>query len=56
MESRNHDKCRGWVGFSVKMAHRITAGEQRLAGRVASAEGRACLFVVIAHRIAASVH
>ena len=20
------DKCRGWVGFSVKMAHRITAG------------------------------
>ena len=26
MESRNHDKCRGWVGFSVKMAHRITAG------------------------------
>jgi len=26
MESRNHDKCRGWVGFSTKMAHRITAG------------------------------
>ncbi|KAL4447598.1 hypothetical protein ABPG75_004817 [Micractinium tetrahymenae] len=26
MESRNKDKCRGWVGFSVKMAHRITAG------------------------------
>jgi len=26
MEQRNHDKCRGWVGFSVKMAHRITAG------------------------------
>ncbi|EFN59970.1 hypothetical protein CHLNCDRAFT_6734, partial [Chlorella variabilis] len=26
MEARNHDKCRGWVGFSVKMAHRITAG------------------------------
>lgn len=23
---RNRDKCRGWVGFSVKMAHRITAG------------------------------
>lgn len=27
MERRNGDKCRGWVGFSVKMAHRITAGE-----------------------------
>lgn len=26
MENRNKDKCRGWVGFSVKMAHRITAG------------------------------
>lgn len=26
MESWNKDKCRGWVGFSVKMAHRITAG------------------------------
>ncbi|RMZ54398.1 hypothetical protein APUTEX25_001974 [Auxenochlorella protothecoides] len=26
MESRNHDKCRGWVGFSAAMAHRITAG------------------------------
>ncbi|KAL4856848.1 Granule-bound starch synthase 2 [Chlorella vulgaris] len=26
MESRNSNKCRGWVGFSVKMAHRITAG------------------------------
>ncbi|KAJ8646998.1 hypothetical protein MRB53_000021 [Persea americana] len=25
-ESQNHDKVRGWVGFSVKMAHRITAG------------------------------
>ncbi len=22
---RNKDQCRGWVGFSVKMAHRITA-------------------------------
>ncbi|GFH30695.1 starch synthase, chloroplastic/amyloplastic [Haematococcus lacustris] len=26
MEARNKDQCRGWVGFSVKMAHRITAG------------------------------
>ena len=26
MESRGHDKCRGWVGFSARMAHRITAG------------------------------
>ncbi|XP_010693244.2 granule-bound starch synthase 2, chloroplastic/amyloplastic [Beta vulgaris subsp. vulgaris] len=25
-ESQYHDKIRGWVGFSVKMAHRITAG------------------------------
>uniref|UniRef100_A0A0D6R467 starch synthase n=1 Tax=Araucaria cunninghamii TaxID=56994 RepID=A0A0D6R467_ARACU len=25
-EGRYHDKVRGWVGFSVKMAHRITAG------------------------------
>ena len=25
MEERNKDKIRGWVGFSVKMAHRITA-------------------------------
>ncbi|KAL6960778.1 Sucrose synthase [Sarracenia purpurea var. burkii] len=25
-DSRHHDKIRGWVGFSVKMAHRITAG------------------------------
>ncbi|TKY45545.1 Granule-bound starch synthase 2 [Spatholobus suberectus] len=24
-ESQHHDKIRGWVGFSVKMAHRITA-------------------------------
>lgn len=22
----NKNQCRGWVGFSVKMAHRITAG------------------------------
>lgn len=26
MENGNKQKCRGWVGFSVKMAHRITAG------------------------------
>jgi starch synthase len=26
MESQHHDRVRGWVGFSVKMAHRITAG------------------------------
>ncbi|PSC74906.1 granule-bound starch synthase chloroplastic amyloplastic isoform X1 [Micractinium conductrix] len=26
MENRNKDKCRAWVGFSVNMAHRITAG------------------------------
>ncbi|KAL7260910.1 hypothetical protein ACSBR1_006557 [Camellia fascicularis] len=25
-ENQHHDKVRGWVGFSVKMAHRITAG------------------------------
>ncbi|KAJ8628566.1 hypothetical protein MRB53_021889 [Persea americana] len=25
-ESQHNDKVRGWVGFSVKMAHRITAG------------------------------
>ncbi|CAL9095999.1 unnamed protein product [Musa acuminata var. zebrina] len=25
-ESEHHDKVRGWVGFSVKMAHRFTAG------------------------------
>lgn len=25
-EWQHHDKIRGWVGFSVKMAHRITAG------------------------------
>ncbi|KAG6537603.1 soluble starch synthase 2-2, chloroplastic/amyloplastic-like [Zingiber officinale] len=25
-ESEHQDKVRGWVGFSVKMAHRITAG------------------------------
>ena len=26
MENNNRDKCRCWVGFSVEMAHRITAG------------------------------
>jgi len=26
MEDRHRDKCRAWVGFSVEMAHRITAG------------------------------
>ncbi|PNG99585.1 Starch synthase 2, chloroplastic/amyloplastic, partial [Tetrabaena socialis] len=26
MEGRNKSQCRSWVGFSVKMAHRITAG------------------------------
>ena len=26
MEHNHKEKCRGWVGFSVKMAHRITAG------------------------------
>nr|QKY15191.1 soluble starch synthase Ii (SSSII) [Polytomella parva] len=25
MESRNKNQCRGWVGFSIKVAHRITA-------------------------------
>jgi hypothetical protein len=30
MEARAGDKCRGWVGFSVKMAHRITAGADLL--------------------------
>ncbi|XP_022739289.1 granule-bound starch synthase 2, chloroplastic/amyloplastic-like isoform X2 [Durio zibethinus] len=25
-ENQHHDKVRGWVGFSVKTAHRITAG------------------------------
>lgn len=25
-ESAYHDKFRGWVGFSVPVAHRITAG------------------------------
>lgn len=29
-ESANRDKVRGWVGFSVKMAHRITAGVDML--------------------------
>ncbi|RDX83390.1 hypothetical protein CR513_35688, partial [Mucuna pruriens] len=26
IESQHRDKIRGWIGFSVKMAHRITAG------------------------------
>ncbi|CAG9463128.1 unnamed protein product [Pedinophyceae sp. YPF-701] len=26
MEERNKNQCRAWVGFSVEMAHRITAG------------------------------
>jgi starch synthase len=26
MENDHNDKCRCWVGFSVEMAHRITAG------------------------------
>eukprot|EP00245_Coleochaete_scutata_P005457 TRINITY_DN1901_c0_g1_i1.p1 TRINITY_DN1901_c0_g1~~TRINITY_DN1901_c0_g1_i1.p1 ORF type:complete len:814 (+),score=169.55 TRINITY_DN1901_c0_g1_i1:89-2530(+) len=30
MESNHKDKCRGWVGFSVKMAHRITAASDVL--------------------------
>ncbi|KAG6656350.1 hypothetical protein I3843_04G016400 [Carya illinoinensis] len=29
-ESQHHDKIRGWVGFSVKTAHRITAGSDIL--------------------------
>ncbi|KAL9297229.1 hypothetical protein ACSQ67_023125 [Phaseolus vulgaris] len=29
-ESQHRDKIRGWVGFSVKMAHRITAGSDIL--------------------------
>ncbi|KAJ6371332.1 hypothetical protein OIU77_001772 [Salix suchowensis] len=29
-ENQYHDKIRGWVGFSVKMAHRITAGSDIL--------------------------
>lgn len=26
MESQRYQQCRGWVGFSVSMAHRLTAG------------------------------
>ena len=26
LEGRAKDYCRAWVGFSVQMAHRITAG------------------------------
>ncbi|KAG2714281.1 hypothetical protein I3760_03G019100 [Carya illinoinensis] len=29
-ENQHHDKIRGWVGFSVKTAHRITAGSDIL--------------------------
>ncbi|KAI4346606.1 hypothetical protein L6164_007488 [Bauhinia variegata] len=29
-ECQHNDKIRGWVGFSVKMAHRITAGSDTL--------------------------
>ncbi|GMP28850.1 hypothetical protein CsSME_00004217 [Camellia sinensis var. sinensis] len=29
-ESQHHDKIRGWVGFSIKTAHRITAGSDIL--------------------------
>lgn len=30
MEARNPRQCKAWVGFSVKMAHRITAGADLL--------------------------
>ncbi|KAK7273393.1 hypothetical protein RIF29_14442 [Crotalaria pallida] len=30
LENQHNDKIRGWVGFSVKMAHRITAGSDVL--------------------------
>jgi starch synthase len=26
MEASRHQQCRGWVGFNVRMAHRMTAG------------------------------
>lgn len=41
MESRNKDKCRGWVGFSVKMAHRITAGRQEVERKQGSSSTQA---------------
>lgn len=30
MEASRHQQCRGWVGFNVAMAHRITAGVDML--------------------------
>jgi starch synthase len=30
MEARHPDRVRGWVGFSTRMAHRITAGADLL--------------------------
>ena len=30
MESARHMQCRGWVGFNVAIAHRITAGADML--------------------------
>eukprot|EP00884_Botryococcus_braunii_P004523 jgi/Botrbrau1/14071/Bobra.182_3s0018.1 len=30
LEANRRDQCRGWVGFSVQMAHRITAGSDIL--------------------------
>ena len=30
MEAARHQQCRGWVGFNVAIAHRITAGADML--------------------------
>lgn len=30
MEAGRHQQCRGWVGFNVSLAHRITAGADML--------------------------
>ncbi len=30
MESARYHQCRGWVGFNVSLAHRITAGADML--------------------------
>ena len=30
MEASRHQQCRGWVGFNVALAHRITAGADML--------------------------
>ena len=30
MEASRHHQCRGWVGFNVSLAHRITAGADML--------------------------